>query len=183
MTKEEIKAGNKLIAEYMGYKYHHPGIDIDESDCGGIYTRREIFSKIPIESQDFPEQDQYYFKDVKNPDYGNENPKRWRSDWEFLSWSSIYNDQYIADPTYDSDWNELMPVCKKIFDSYFSDREYIYEALHKCDLDKTFESVCKFLVFWNDPNQEKMIWVTTPEWVLEFIKDHKVKDFRPLAKK
>lgn len=87
MTPEEIKDGNKLIAEFLGYKYYHPGIDI-EWDCG--YERKEVFSKVPIETNEYPDSDQYYFKDNFN--------------WE----------NYITDLEYHKNWNSLMPVVFKI---------------------------------------------------------------------
>ena len=105
---------NKLIAEFMGYKYYHPGVDIDDSDCGGIYTRKEIFSKIPIEVEEFPEVDQYYFKDIQNPDYKKENPSRWRNDIEFLEWGTINHGKYITKIDCDSSWDSLMEVVEKI---------------------------------------------------------------------
>lgn len=110
------KENNHKIAKFMGYIYHHKGIDIDFSDCGGIYDRKEIFSKIPIISEDYPDSDQHYFADIPNPDYNKPETEEsvWNPDLKTISWASLNNEQYIYDLKYDSSWNELMPVLEKI---------------------------------------------------------------------
>ena len=113
MTKKEIKEGNKLIAAFLGYKYYHKGVDIDESECGGIYTRKEIFSKVPILVDEYKKENQYYFSNLPNPDYKKKNPKKWSSDLEFLSWSTLNSENYITDLKYNLSWDELIPACKK----------------------------------------------------------------------
>lgn len=57
-----------------------------------------------------------------------------------------------------SDWNTLMPICKKIIESYYDKREDIFEGLHKIDIDKTFNAVVEFIKFWNDESQLKIKW-------------------------
>ncbi len=114
ITPETAK-GNRLIAEFLGYKYYHAGIDIDYSDCGGIYDRKEIFSKVPIISQDFPENDQYYFAELPNPDYKSDKPvTTWNTHIETISWSTINSGKWITDLDYHSDWNSLMKVVEAI---------------------------------------------------------------------
>ncbi len=115
MTKEEIKINNRTIAEYMGYIYYHKGIDVNDDYCGGMYTRTEIFSKVPILSKDYEENDQYYFADVPNPDFGKlTGERKWRDDIETLGWDTINSTKYITDLDYDWNWNSLMPVIDKI---------------------------------------------------------------------
>lgn len=48
MTQEEISIGNKLIAEYMGYKYSYEAHE-DFSDIGGLYSDVVYYSKEPLE--------------------------------------------------------------------------------------------------------------------------------------
>lgn len=178
MTDKYIKEGNRMIAEFMGYTYYHPGVDIDTSDCGGIYERFEIFSKIPIEVDEYPESDQYYFKEIPNPDYKNENSTRWNSDFEFLGWDTINYSEYIMDLKYHCDWNELMPVCKKIDETYFDMRSKMFDGLRSMDIEKTYCGVIEFLQFFNDPDQKKLIWKTTPQWVIDFFNknNHKIRE-------
>lgn len=178
MTEKDIKEGNRMIAEFMGYTYYHPGIDIDTSDCGGLYERFEIFSKIPIEVDEYPEDDQYYFKDLPNPDYKNKNSTRWNSYLEFLGWNNINRSEFIMDLKYHCDWNELMPVCKKIKEAYFDMRTEMFEGLHSMDIEQTYNGVIEFLRFFNDPNKEKIIWKDSPQWVIDFFKknNHKIEE-------
>lgn len=89
LTEQQIKDGNRLIAEFMGYIYYHKGVDIDFSECGGIYDRFEIFSKVPILVDEYPNEDQYYFSEIPNPDFGNKNNPKWNSDLEKLGWESL----------------------------------------------------------------------------------------------
>ena len=61
----------------------------------------------------------------------------------------------------DSDWNDLMPVCKKIIESYFDKRTEIFAGLHEVDIEKTFNAVVDFIIFWNDDTIPKMTWTTS----------------------
>lgn len=114
LTEEQIKNGNRLIAEFMGYTYYHKGVDIDYSDIGGLYERFEVFSKVPILVDEYPEDDQYYFSRMPNPDYGNKNNPRWNPNLEKLEWNSINYMEYKTDLKYYEDWNQLMPVYIKL---------------------------------------------------------------------
>jgi len=58
----------------------------------------------------------------------------------------------------DSDWNELMKVCKKIIGMYKDRREDIFSGLMECDIDKTYKACVEFIKFWNDPLQKKLTW-------------------------
>ena len=113
------KKTNKLIAEFMGYIYYHSGVDIDNSDCGGIYEKTEVFSKVPILVNDYDEC--VYFKDVPNPDYRKVNTM-WNNDIEFISWSTLNYKDYITDLKYHSSFDWLIPVCHK-WDNLFFDSD------------------------------------------------------------
>ena len=92
MDEGVIVENNKLIAEFMGYKYYKKVL-LDWSDCGGIYEWTDVFSKIPILTNDYLEDEQRYFQNgFPGKDYAK----------------IIYN------PNYDGDWNQLMPVIEKI---------------------------------------------------------------------
>lgn len=92
MTPQEIKEGNALIAEFLGYKYYKKVL-VDFSDCGGIYDWTDVYSKVPIEVDDYPEDEQCYIKD----DWYEDNYKN-----------------YIYNPAYHEDWNQLMKVVEVI---------------------------------------------------------------------
>ena len=116
--KKEIHKNNKIIAEFMGYKYFEPNVSIDYSDCGGIYELYEVYSKIPIEVERY--ENGTYFKDIPNPDYKKTNPAYFRNDLEKLDWSSIYSSEIlIGELKYHNEWNWLIPVCKKWYDLYY----------------------------------------------------------------
>lgn len=112
LTEQQIKEGNRLIAEFMEYKYYHKGVDIDYSDIGGLYERFEIFSKTPILVQEYPEDDQYYFASIPNPDFGKQKPKRWNPSIEFLDWGNL--NEYKTELAYHNDFNALNEVSEKI---------------------------------------------------------------------
>lgn len=75
-----------------------------------------------------------------------------------------------ANKLYHRSWDRLMPVCKKIIESYYDYRFDIFDGLKTCDLEKTWEAVVAFIKFWNDPTQLKLIWQDQPEWAVEFIR-------------
>ncbi len=111
----EIAKGNRLIAETLGYTYYHAGIDINTETSCGFHERKEIFSKVPILSKDFPISDQYYFSDVPNPDYKSTKPvNKWRTDIEKLCWSTLNSDEYITDLDFHWNWNSLMDAVNAI---------------------------------------------------------------------
>ena len=69
----------------MGFKFHER-VDIDYSDCGGIYTRTDVYSKDPIPVESYPEHDQFYLKDdwvaeVGSVIYGE---LKYHTSWEWL---------------------------------------------------------------------------------------------------
>lgn len=92
MEIKNIKDSNKLIAEFMGYP-HYKKVLIDFSDCGGIYDWTDVYSKVPIKVNDYPEDEQCYLEDsFLKENYVN------------LMYNPKYHDSY--------DW--LMPVVEKI---------------------------------------------------------------------
>jgi len=112
----DTKEGNKLIAEFMGYKYFEPDVLIDFSDCGGIYDAIDVYSKVPIQVNDYGDGGKY-FKRLPNPDYKNENSPKWNPDIEELDWDTLNHREYIYDLKYHYYWDELMPVIKKCWES------------------------------------------------------------------
>lgn len=59
---------------------------------------------------------------------------------------------------WNTSWDYLMPVCKKITETYFDKREHIFRGLLTCDHRATYEAVVAFLQFWFDDNQFKHTW-------------------------
>lgn len=57
-----ITEKNEVIARFMGFIYHAI-VDIDYSDCGGIYTKTHVRSKNPIFLDKYEESDQCYISD------------------------------------------------------------------------------------------------------------------------
>ena len=114
LTEIQIKEGNRKLAELMGYIYYYKGVDIDDSDIGGLYERFEIFSKVPISVDEYPEDDQYYFSKLPNPDYKNKNNPRWNSSYEFLDWGILNSQSFKYGLKYHFDWNELREVIEHI---------------------------------------------------------------------
>ena len=106
LTPKEIKEGNALIAKAIGYTHYHKGVLMKDEYKG--YEFKEIFSKIPIEVDEYPEDEQCYFKDFPNPDFGKERGERWNPGYEFLDWGILHSSEYIYDLKYHLDWNELM---------------------------------------------------------------------------
>lgn len=112
LTEQQIKEGNRLIAEFMGYIYYEPKVLIDNSDIGGLYESFEVFSKTPIKIDTWDDSDQIYFSKVPNPDYKNDNNPHWNSDIEFLDWDCI--NEFKTELVYHKDFNALNEVAEKI---------------------------------------------------------------------
>lgn len=154
MTAEEIKEGNKLIAEFLGYKYYKKVL-IDFSDCGGIYDWTDVYSKVPIEVDDYPEDEQCYFKDG----------------WYF---NNIGN--FIYNPEYFTNWNELMEVINKIQrTSCIVEMNWaLIFSCRICYLGKT--KYDKVMNFYGDTNENlipvEAVWVA----VIDYIKYYNSKN-------
>ena len=58
----EIQKNNDLIRNFMELIYHEV-VDIDYSDCGGLYTRTDVYSKNSIPIIKYPYDDQSYLKE------------------------------------------------------------------------------------------------------------------------
>lgn len=68
----------------MGYKFHER-VDIDDSTCGGIYNRTDVYSKEPILVDRYPDHDQYYLNDNWQPPPGTIYGKlKYDSSFEWL---------------------------------------------------------------------------------------------------
>lgn len=72
--------------------------------------------------------------------------------------SPSHNIELDTTMKFHSDWEMLMPVCKKIIESYFDNRTEIFDGLHNTNRDETWRAVVKFIEFWNDDTQEKLTW-------------------------
>jgi len=113
MEQKEKEEGNLLIAQFEGYVYYEADVLADYSDCGGLYEKFEVFSKVPIEVKDYGD-GQKYFKDIPNPDYQKAKPIQWNPSRESLGWDTLNGEHYITELKYDFDWNELMRIVEKI---------------------------------------------------------------------
>ncbi len=154
----------------MGYIYYHKGIDTEGE--WGERRRLEIFSKVPIMSDDYDDDDQYEFSELPNPDYGkssDQNP-RWNTSYQTIGWNCINSDQYITELRYDRDWNELMGVVEKISTLTFEvhicnwkteifSENYPYTDVHFAGVDKTgktkmidlcYQTIVEFIEWYND---------------------------------
>lgn len=84
---------NERIARWMGFKFHEIA-DIDYSDCGGIYTRKDVYSKVEIPMDKYYDADQFYIRDE--------------------DWAPEIGDVIYGTLKYDTSWEWLMPVVQKI---------------------------------------------------------------------
>lgn len=103
MEKEIIEM-NKKVVLFLGYIYHEQ-VDIDNSDIGGIYERTDVWSKVPIEINSYPEDDQYYLT------------TGWALDNE--------NNYFLGELNYHSIWSDFMPAFFKFRDL---EDEFEYES-------------------------------------------------------
>lgn len=153
--ENQIEKNNRLIAEFMGYIYFEPDVDIDSSDIGGMYEKKNVYSKVPIEVNDYG--DQKYFKSFPNPDYKNENNPKWNPDIEKLDWDTLNSGQYLTELKYHESWDELMPVIKKAFESLVGNTEdwtfliekRIKDSLLSFDIEQTWMYVAEFAKKYN----------------------------------
>jgi len=160
------KENNRKIAEFMGYEHYHQGIDIDDGTVGGIYDRFEIFSKTPILAEEYPEDDQYYFASVPNPDYLKPGKTKWRTDLKSLSWASL--NEYIYDVKYHKRWGWLMPVANKINEvmvdytephkhsDIFKAHDELECELMNVDFEAIYKTIIKFIDAYNYDKNEKL---------------------------
>ena len=165
MDKQKTYIGNRLIAEFMGYTYFHKGIDMDWSDIGGMHERKEVFSKVPILTNEFPDDDQYYFASLPNPDFLKEGKTQWRNDLKELDWDTLNRESFLVDLDYDSNWNSLMPVISKCYtlpppnnNEGWSKADRIQYRIPEYDIfgdniTNVFRQVIRFLEWYN---QEKI---------------------------
>lgn len=122
LSKKEITDGNDLMRIFMGY-IHHKQVLVDFSDCGGIYDKTDIYSKVPILCDEYDDDDtQIYLKD------------NW---WNANSRMFFYKLD-INDLSYNTSWDWLMPVAKKCSDliNLVSDDESEYLFVHAYSINK-----------------------------------------------
>jgi len=55
----------------------------------------------------------------------------------------------IWDLKYNTSWDWLIPVAKKCIASYHDNRQDIFEALHKCDIEKLYKAIVEFIEWYN----------------------------------
>jgi hypothetical protein len=109
-----IEEGNKLIAEFMGYKYFEANV---HDTNGGRMDN--VYSKVPIEIEEYDECK--FFKELPNPDYKKDKPEKWNPDFGLLSWQTLNHDQFLYGVLqYHTSWDWLMPVVEKIENSKHS---------------------------------------------------------------
>lgn len=136
---------DKIIAYFDGYIHYHKGVDIDMVDCGGIYKKMEVFSRVPIDVEDY--KDQVYLKD---------------------GWWSKNGKNFSFTLKYKTDWNVLMPVCLKaklILQEYKQvvteeDGELFKECIDLVsdikakamgfEIEPVYEALVKFIKWHND---------------------------------
>lgn len=95
---KNFRKKNILIAKFMGLKYYRKGVLIDNSDIGGIYSKVDVYSQVPIKT--FVDGKDVYFSSFKNPDFGNLKSERWNSNIEFLDWDTLNFGKYQLDIKY-----------------------------------------------------------------------------------
>lgn len=105
---KEIVEGNKLIAEFMGYKYFEANV---HDDGGGRMDN--VYSKVPILVEVYDECK--YFGSLPNPDFKKEKPEKWNPEFGLLGWRTLNWSEHIYGVLkYHTSWDWLMPVVEKI---------------------------------------------------------------------
>ena len=135
----KIAEKNKLIAKFMGYKYYHPGVDVDTSECGGCYERFEVFSKIPIETDEYPEDDQFYIKDT----------------WYMKVWDE---GGYFHEAKYHESWDCLMPVVEKLQNTeeiLWIEQEDLCNTFQYVNINATYEKVFTLVKIYNEQIEKR----------------------------
>lgn len=140
----------KLIAKFIGYKYYFRSVSIDASDCGGIYTSCEVFSKVPIliDTYKYDDYEEHFFSD----------------DWHKLGincnnyFLKPFDDRYndISFKDYNESWDELIPVIKKISESVgedlflFKSFQTIRSSYSDFNREECCSNVIKFIELYNE---------------------------------
>ena len=136
LTEEQIKNGNKLIAEFMGYIYYEPRVLIDDSDIGGLYESKEVFSKTPIEIDTWEDSDQIYFSQVPNPDFGNKDNPKWNPDYKTLGWECVnfFNYKTREGINYHESFDTIQSVIEKIKEMKYPIMIYQSHIQNTCEI-------------------------------------------------
>ncbi len=126
----DIINGNKLLVEFMGYKFHKK-VMVEDEEIGGYYQNVNIYSKneIPVIEHD----DQIFLDE-----------KKWYD-------NNLYLDSISGNLEYDNDWNRIIEVVNEIFfakDIYGFDivNENVYNDMQKCFWKKDIKSLFIFCV-------------------------------------
>ena len=172
---KEIQKNNDLICNFMGF-IHHEVVDIDYSDCGGIYTRTDVYSKTPILVEKYPEQDQYYLKDEWKPEPGTIFGKlKYDSSFEWIhkviekieslgyptsiqyraSRDGMFHDMWIMDK------DEVNHIIAETLSPAVDEEEsiaiaWIDEAEKKTKLEAMYRAVVNFIKYYNQTNERSI---------------------------
>lgn len=122
MEKQKYSKEEKMLAEFMGYTYYVPFVLIDFSDCGGIYDACEVFSKVPIEVEDYGEQ--VYFKQLPNPEFKEHQNSKIGN---LIDWDTLNYGKYLLELGYKDFLDDLYPVWEKFRDLEINTE---YKMLH-----------------------------------------------------
>lgn len=136
LTEQQIKDGNKLIAEFMGYIYYEPRVLIDDSDIGGLYESKEVFSKTPIEIDTWEDSDQIYFSQVPNPDFLNKDNPKWNPDYKTLGWECVnfFNYKTREGINYHESFDTIQSVIEKIKEMKYPIMIYQSHIQNTCEI-------------------------------------------------
>lgn len=160
----DIQKNNDLIRNFMGLIYHEV-VEIDYSDCGGLYTRTSVYSSTPILVED-----QFYLKEEWKPApdtiFGN---LKYDSslDWllpvitkiESLGYRNSITYRQSGDSFfhemlfYDKDYDYLSIVAETYAPAIGEEQsiaiEWIDNAEKKTKLEAVYRAVINFIKFYN----------------------------------
>lgn len=176
MAEITIEKQNDLIRKFMGF-IHHEVVDIDFSDCGGLYTKTDVYCKdfIPIEK--YPYDDQSYLKEdwvvevgsviygklkyhesmdwllpviTKIESFGYCNSIKYRQ-----SGDSFFHDMVF----YDKDINNLIVAetyAPGVDEEHHISIAWVDEAEKKTKLEVVYRAVVNFIKYYNHKNETRI---------------------------
>lgn len=178
LSPSQIKYGNDLILNWLGYIYKYPAYE-DFSDIGGLYTFCTYHSRVPLQFE-------FQYTKEKDPD---ESENMWGRFSEKITDTHDYilvcdNDKPHYDFNYDtmqlkyhSSWEYLMPVIEKIesLGTHYTDQKFkvfgkehqfrIWSALHEPEeilviaetkISAAYQAVIKFIEWQNKFGAERL---------------------------
>jgi hypothetical protein len=174
--RETVKHTNYLIRNFMGYKYHEI-VDIDYSDCGGIYTKTHVYSKVPIPVKKYP--DQHYLEDhwVVGPGDVIYGELKYHKSWDWLmpvieqieslkyrtfmtyrkSAEGMFHQMVISDSKYDYDTVVAETLESAIDEEPHIVLAWIEEAENKTKIQAAYRAVINFIKYYNQINLIKEV--------------------------